>query len=297
MEFVEIVLVLLVDGRRGCFESLPEPFAQVTSHRTDFSPLFVELLQGAAGLDYIVVVLQAFGCFAEKSLGLQIFLEIQVTQFDVDLDQIVELLLVLLIGFAQFLHFLGRHRSDSFPLSLQFAHAFEIVHNIGRLGFCESFHHIEDSLLLRQVLCLLFRLLSSHFGAFSLILVEQSLELLLECIYLRLNSISNRIGCLGNGICRFVHGVLCRLDLFVILAVELGFQVFHLVFNCRYILVQQSLEVFNQFFSCACHKSVFLLFSLQRYNKFCIYANFLSKKVEVHPFMSRDCLDKVSVIK
>ena len=133
----------------------------------------MQLLQGAGSLHDVLIVLQAFSGLAQQGLHLQILLEIQITQLDVDLHQVVELLLVLLVSLAQLLHFFCRYGTNGFPFGLQFTHPFEIIHHVCRLGLCEGFHHIEDSLFLGEVLRLLFGLTRSHFCTFGLIFVEQ----------------------------------------------------------------------------------------------------------------------------
>ena len=98
----------------------------------------------------------------------------------------------------------------------------------------------QDCLFFLQILCLFLRLNCSYLSPAGLIFRQEGLKL-----------------------------ILCFLRFYTI---ELRFKVIHLILYLRHVLRQeQLLEFFNNFLSCACHKYIYIIFALQRYNFFLIY--------------------------
>ena len=188
MEFIKIRLMTFVD-HSGCrLESLPELFTQLTSHRTYLCPFLVQLLQRAVGFHNVGIILQAFCRLAEHGLHLQILLEIQITQLDVYLHQVVELFLTALVLLTQLRQFVSRHSSHLFPTSLQFTHPWQVSHHcistfsrlsVGVTARQHRFHLCKDSLFADEVFLLLFGLFGHHLCPFGLVLRQELLELLL----------------------------------------------------------------------------------------------------------------------
>ena len=182
VEFVEIGLVFLIDYTAGLFESVPEFLAQFASHRTNLSPLVVELLQSTVSLYNVWILLQFFGRLAEEGLHLQVLLEVEVAKLDINLHEVIETLLVLLVVLPDLLVLGSRHRTNGLPLGLQFAHFLEVVHNICCLCISHLLHLSEDILLAQQILLLLFLELLLQLCTTLLILRQQLAELLLQLI-------------------------------------------------------------------------------------------------------------------
>ena len=110
--------MLLVDDATSLFEAVPEVFAQLASHRTNLSPFIVQLLQRTTSFYNIRILLKFLSSFAEQSLHLKILLEVQITQLNIDLHEVIETLLILLIGLPNLLCFSRSNGTDSLPLSL-----------------------------------------------------------------------------------------------------------------------------------------------------------------------------------
>ena len=239
VQLIEVRLMLLIDDGRSRFETVPQVLTQLTCHRSYLRPLVVQLLQRTRCFNDVLVALQTLCRFTQQRLELQVLLEIQVTKFNIDLDEVVELLLVLLIRFAYLLRVSSGHRTNRFPRCLQLAHTLQISHHTICISTLRQLVHlVQDRLLACQVLCLLFGLSSCHLRTFSLVLRQQFFELLLY-----------RIGC--RSFFRFF--TLHRLSILFVHRIELGLEVIYLVFDSRYILLEQRFELVDNLFSCVCH--------------------------------------------
>ena len=84
-------LIALVHHRGGGAEALPDFVAVFLGHGAQVLPLLVQFLQLLEGLYHVLVLGQGLGLLAEAGLGLQVLLEVQVTEFAVDIYQVVEL--------------------------------------------------------------------------------------------------------------------------------------------------------------------------------------------------------------
>ncbi len=197
----------------------------------------MQLLQGAACLHDVGVVLQLLRRLAKQGLHLEVLLEIEVAQLDIYLHKVVETLLILLVVLPNLLCLGCGYGTDGLPLRLQVAHLLQVVHHVGGLRLCHRLHLLKDILLAQQVLCLFFLYFLLMLSAFLLVRVQQFAELLLHRIHRRL-PVLRRLARLGGLLlCGFLQGFL----LLMILTVELILQLFHLLFDLCYILLQQFL--------------------------------------------------------
>ena len=180
----------------------------------------MQLLQHTTCLHDVLVVLQTLSCFAEQGLQLQVLLEIQIAQLDIDLHQVIELLLVLLIGFTNLLRLLRSYGTDRLPLGLQLTHLLQVSHHaVGIAVLYHRLHLLEDSLLATQVLRLLFGLRLRYLCTLRFILRQELLELLFQLLRL--------------------------------LGIESCLQMIYLVLDCHNVFrLQQLLEFGNNLFSC-----------------------------------------------
>ena len=172
-------LVALVDDRRGGLEAVPDVVPELLGHRAVFLPLLVQLLQLVEGAHHILVVGELLGGLAEGLLGLEVLAEVQVAQVAVDLDHVVELLHIELVGIVDVPESRGRHGARLPPAVLEFAESRELGAHI-LLAFDEGFELLDDGLLLGQVLLAAGVLLLVVLGALLLVVGIHRLEILLH---------------------------------------------------------------------------------------------------------------------
>ena len=135
LDILEKLLMLLVDTARSLLETIPQHLFIFIGHRADFSPLVVQLLQFVERLDDRRFEHQRFGLFAQSQLLLVILLQVEIAQLLVDLDEIVEILHVQVVGFPQILHILLGHHAGLFPAMLQLPELVEsLVEHLVRRG-------------------------------------------------------------------------------------------------------------------------------------------------------------------
>ena len=118
-DILKVLLMLLVNHGAGSLESAPDLLAQFLGNRTDFTVLLVQVLQLMEGRDDILFLIEFFGSFAERSLCLEVFLEVIFTCLTVELQKVVELLHVELVVLPYLVRLVGRHGLDIFPFLLQ----------------------------------------------------------------------------------------------------------------------------------------------------------------------------------
>ena len=194
----------------------------------------MKLLKFVECLYRILVLYQEFGLLAKLRFEFVVLLEVQIAQFDIDFHHIVELLLVLLVLFPKLLYFRRRNGTYRFPVSLQFTHTLEVSHGIATVCLRQLLHLIENSLFAKEVLLLLCCHLGGCFGTFLLVLREQLAELHFVLIYRRLP----QLRLLLFAFLRSLLSCLTQLLQFlVVLTIELGFQLIHLLFVSGNILL------------------------------------------------------------
>ena len=125
LDILEESLMLLVDAARSLLETLPERLLELVGHGARLAPLVVEFLQLAERLDDRRLQRQRLGRLAQRDLLLVILLQIEVAQFLVDLDEVIEILDVQVVGLPQVLDTLLRNRSRLLPALLQLAELVE----------------------------------------------------------------------------------------------------------------------------------------------------------------------------
>ena len=127
-------------------EAVPDGFAVLLVHRTEFFPLFVVFLEGPERLDHILLIHQGFCLLAEFHLGLEVLLEVEIPKFPVDLHIVVEHLHVVLVGIVEILDLALRHGTCGTPAVLDVAEC--------REGVLEVFLGVQQRLELFDQGCL-----------------------------------------------------------------------------------------------------------------------------------------------
>ena len=111
----------LVDaGGRGT-EAVPYLLTELLGHGAIFLPLLMQLLKLGEGLHYVGTLLQSLGLLAESGLDLKILLEIQVAEFIVYLNIVIEFLNIVLIRVVDILNTGLGHRTGLAPAGLEVA--------------------------------------------------------------------------------------------------------------------------------------------------------------------------------
>ena len=75
----------------------------------------MEFLQLTEGLYHVAALCKRLGLLAKCGLGLEVLLEIEVTEFAVDIHHIIELLHIELVGLVEIPEVLHRYGSYGFP--------------------------------------------------------------------------------------------------------------------------------------------------------------------------------------
>ncbi len=96
-EFLEVVLVLLVDDGARVLEPCPDVLAHILCHGTNLSILLVQVLQLVESAHHVRLVGQFLSFLTELCLGFEVFLEVIFASLTVEVEQVVELLNVELI--------------------------------------------------------------------------------------------------------------------------------------------------------------------------------------------------------
>ena len=125
LQRLEMLLMLFVDAARRGLETLPERLLVFVGHGTRLAPLVVEFLQLAERLDHRRFENQRLGLLAEGDLLLVVLFQVEIAQLLVDLDEIVEILDVEVIGLPQVFDILLRHDAGLLPALLEFAELVE----------------------------------------------------------------------------------------------------------------------------------------------------------------------------
>ena len=139
----------------------------------------MEFLQFVEGAHHVLVLGEFLGRRAEGFLRLEVLAEVQVAQVAVDLDHVVELLHIELIGIVDVPESRGRHGARLPPAVLEFAESRELRAHI-LLAFDEGLELLDDGLLLGQVLLAAGVLLLVVLGALLLVVGIHRLEILLH---------------------------------------------------------------------------------------------------------------------
>ena len=168
-------LVTLVDNGSGSAETLPDGVTVFLGHGTQVFPLLVELLELLEGLYHILFLGQGLGLLAESGLGFEVLLEVKVTEFAVDVHEVVEFGHIELIGVVHVTETLLGHRTGVSPTVLDIAELGEGVLHLTGL-FHEGLQLLDDGELGLEVLLPLGVLLFVEFGTLLLVLHVQGLE-------------------------------------------------------------------------------------------------------------------------
>ena len=181
-EILEVLLVALVDDRRGGLETGPYLLAQVSGHRACLAVLLVQFLQLVEGAYHVGFLGQFLSGFADLDLQVEVLLEVVLTGLAVELEQVVELLLIVMVVVPELFRLLGRYRLDVFPLLLQLFEFGETA--VGLLGRGNhAFDLFQNLELAGQVGGLLF-----------LLLLEDTRTLLLDESHLGLEHLLGLVG-------------------------------------------------------------------------------------------------------
>ena len=135
----------------------------------------MELLEFLERGNDILFLRQFLGLLAELLLGLQVLLEVEVAQVAVDLDQVVELLHVELVGVVDVPEGRDGNRADFAPAVLDLAELREGVPHLALL-FDQGFQFLDDGLLLHEVVLALGIELPVVLGALLLVIIVKGLE-------------------------------------------------------------------------------------------------------------------------
>ena len=236
MELIEILLMALIDNGRCLLKAVPQVFAQVAGYGANLRPFFVEFLEDAVSLNDICFLLQS-KCLGNECLFLlEVLLEVIFAELIVDLHQIIELLLIHSILLLEGSYHRSGHRSDGFPFGLQVTHLLHVVAYVSSLALSQLLHHIDDALFAELILLHLLFTLGSCFCTLRFIHLQQLAEFgfhLICCCSKRLSGF----------FCLLASGFL----FLTIEAVELTLNLFHLFFDFRYIIAEQTFELLHEF--------------------------------------------------
>ena len=210
-----MLLMLFVDAARRGLETLPERLLVFVGHGPRLAPLVVEFLQLAERLDHRRFEDQRLGLLAEGNLLLVVLFQVEIAQLLVDLDEIVEILDMEVIGLPQVFDILLRHDAGLLPALLEFAELVErMVERLVRID--QLLQLLDDRLLDLQIGLFL----GFEIGDEGVAALTVYLELLLE---LHFGSVHRR-GEILLGAALLNETAACGLDLGAADAVEGDFQ-------------------------------------------------------------------------
>ena len=181
LDGLEVLLMTLVDDGAGSLEALPDLVAQFLGYGAYFLIFCVQALQFVEGGDDVFLVGQLLCQFNQAFLGGEVLPEVILACFAVQLQQVVELLHVVLIGLPDFRGALCWHGSDFLPLGLQLLKLVEVLTNLFRRSdqFLDA---LDDGEFLLEVLGLLLLHGFSNLGSTLADACHDSLEVLLGAI-------------------------------------------------------------------------------------------------------------------
>ena len=125
LQALEVLLVALVDAARCLLETLPQRLLELDSHGACLAPLVVQLLQLAEGLNNLRLESQLLGLLTEGELRLVVLLEVEVAQLTVNLDVVIEVLNMEVVGLPHILNILLGDETRLLPALLQLPKARE----------------------------------------------------------------------------------------------------------------------------------------------------------------------------
>ena len=168
-------LVALVDDGSGGTETLPDAFAVLLGHGAQVFPQLVQFLEFLEGFHHVLFLGEGFRLLAVSGLGFQVFLEVQVPEFAVDVHQVVELGDIQLISVIDIPEILLGNRADFPPAVLDVTELGESVLHVSGL-LHEGFEFLDHGLLPGEILFPLGILFLVEFCALFLIFHIESLE-------------------------------------------------------------------------------------------------------------------------
>ena len=146
LDVLEEGLMLLVYTARSLLETLPKRLLELIGDGARLTPLVVEFLQFVKCLHDRRFQNQRLGRFAQRELLLVVLFQIEVAQLLVDLDEVVEILDMQVVGLPQILDVLLGNQPRLLPALLQFAELGERM--VERLVRVDQFLQLLDDLQL-----------------------------------------------------------------------------------------------------------------------------------------------------
>ena len=168
----------LVDFRARLAETVPQRLFVFVGDRSDLAPLLVQFLQFVESRDDGSFQYERIGFLAKLQLGLVVLLQVQIAQFLVDLDEIVEILYVHVVRFPQVFQVGLGHGARLLPATLQLAEGIERM--VERFVAVDQFFELLDDLQLGPVIGFFLLVQTGHvLVPLAAVLGEQLLEALL----------------------------------------------------------------------------------------------------------------------
>ena len=168
----------LVDFRARLAETVPQRLFVFVGDRSDLAPLLVQFLQFVESRDDGSFQYERIGFLAKLQLGLVVLLQVQIAQFLVDLDEIVEILNVHVVRFPQVFQVGLGHGARLLPATLQLAEGIERM--VERFVAVDQFFELLDDLQLGPVIGFFLLVQTGHvLVPLAAVLGEQLLEALL----------------------------------------------------------------------------------------------------------------------
>ena len=270
LQFLEILLMTFVHGGRCSLEACPDFFAQFFRYGTRFLEFLMQglqLLESGYDIGFFVQFLRSL---AKACLDFQVLLEIVLTEFVVELQLVVILLYVQLVGFPQLVGFFCRDERQFLPLVLEF---FKLL--VGLVGFLrrgtQYLDPFQNLLLFLQVLFFLPVQFSLQFSSFLLDDVHGRLEIVLEHIRCRKESFGFasvfdelRTGCRHVCLMYFVESLFQGVQL-LFLGRSVGFGQFLHSCNDFFLCLRHFYRLIFRFVHFRCYVFCYVLFRLESF--------------------------------
>ena len=142
----EIFLVAAIDDSRSGFKLLPDFLADFLGNGADGTPAIVETLESAESSDRIRHGFESLSLIDEETLGLEIFLEVEIAKFLINLQIIVETLNDALESLPNFSFGSSGDILDSLEILLELLELRELGVDI--IDITGNFLHRSDNFLL-----------------------------------------------------------------------------------------------------------------------------------------------------
>ena len=166
-----------VNDSRSGLETCPQLLAQLFSDGTDLTPLLMQLLQLVESGNRLCLRTQFLDSLTQGGFQFQVLLEVVIPELIIDLDDVVELLAIHLIGFPQIVDMLLWDVLDLFPFLLDLLESVVLLVEI-ILAFGKLFQLVDKLEFAGIVLRFLFLIFRQGNRLFLLIGGEQLFQLL-----------------------------------------------------------------------------------------------------------------------